>query len=306
MSPPYYRDAASGVWGYPTSTMDWCEENYYVTYTIAEFWNTLSNVVFIVPPVLTVLRTRRLRIFEHRYILCFLLLALVGTGSVAFHCTLLYQSQLLDELPMVYGTCAMIYCILEVEGAEGAHNLRTAFILIFVSITVSLGYILVKTPTFFLWSYGLLAALLFLLNMRGCIKHKGSRTLLAWSVISYMFGFLLWNIDNEMCYDVRDLRERTPTFLRPMTQLHAWWHFFAGIGTFLCIAFSLHLRLCALGYKPSLRLIYKFIPYYVAGDRRKEKEPGGPIIGVDLLDHNHNHVVNMFGVRHNDSITNII
>ena len=140
------------------------------------------------------------------------------------------------------------------NGAEGSRNVSTAVCLAIVSLVVSLGYMLLKTPVFFLWSYGLLAAVLFVLNMRGCIKYQGSRKLLAWSVLSYMFGFLLWNIDNELCYDVRDMRSSAPFLLKPMTQLHAWWHFFAGIGTFLCIAFSVHLRLKALGYEPSLRV----------------------------------------------------
>ena len=145
---------------------------------------------------------------------------------------------------------------LEVNGTEGSHSMRTAVALSLVSVVVSLGYMLLKTPLFFLWAYGLLAAFLFVLNMRGCIKYGGSRKLLAWSVLSYMFGFMLWNIDNELCYEVRDFRTDAPVLLRPMTQLHAWWHFFAGIGTFLCIAFSVHLRLKALGYEPTLRVNY--------------------------------------------------
>ena len=41
MSPPMYRDPSSGYWGFPSSTMDWCEENYAVTSYVAEFCKSI-------------------------------------------------------------------------------------------------------------------------------------------------------------------------------------------------------------------------------------------------------------------------
>ena len=44
--PPYIapeKNALSGFWGKPTSTLDWCEENYALTYYIAEFCESLSS-----------------------------------------------------------------------------------------------------------------------------------------------------------------------------------------------------------------------------------------------------------------------
>ena len=51
-----YRDPAAGYWGFPSSTMDWCEENYAVTSYMAEFCKLFFNCiqyveVFIVPVV---------------------------------------------------------------------------------------------------------------------------------------------------------------------------------------------------------------------------------------------------------------
>ena len=40
-----------GFWEPRTSTIDWCEINYEVTYYIAEFWNTISNLEMIILPV---------------------------------------------------------------------------------------------------------------------------------------------------------------------------------------------------------------------------------------------------------------
>ena len=37
-----------GFWGSVTSTLDWCEENYMVSHYVAEFFNTLSNLPFLI------------------------------------------------------------------------------------------------------------------------------------------------------------------------------------------------------------------------------------------------------------------
>ena len=42
-------------------------------------------------------------------------LVAVGIGSVLFHMTLSYEMQLLDEVPMIYGTAAIGYCLCQVS-----------------------------------------------------------------------------------------------------------------------------------------------------------------------------------------------
>ncbi|XP_058875617.1 alkaline ceramidase 3-like, partial [Acipenser ruthenus] len=90
-----------GYWGRPTSTLDWCEENYSVSFYIAEFWNTVSNLILILPPIYGAIQTLRDGL-ETRYVFAYVGLAAVGIGSWCFHMTLQYEMQLLDELPMIY------------------------------------------------------------------------------------------------------------------------------------------------------------------------------------------------------------
>ncbi|KAL7389220.1 hypothetical protein ABVT39_000140 [Epinephelus coioides] len=72
--------------------------------------NTVSNLIMILPPIYGAIQTIRDGL-ELRYICSFLGLAAVGVGSWCFHMTLLYEMQLLDELPMIYSTCVFVYCL---------------------------------------------------------------------------------------------------------------------------------------------------------------------------------------------------
>ena len=51
--------------------------------------------------------------FEWRFLVCFATVSVVGVGSMAFHGTLLFGLQMLDELPMIYSALIMTYCVLE-------------------------------------------------------------------------------------------------------------------------------------------------------------------------------------------------
>eukprot|EP00158_Paraphelidium_tribonemae_P007441 Partr_v1_DN28244_c4_g1_i2_m76028 putative alkaline ceramidase len=92
-----------GHWSPRTSTLDWCEENYVVMHYIAEFWNTISNGSFMLLALLGVYRWWRFGL-ELRFLVAYLSLFVIGVGSAFFHATLLYEMQLLDELPVSFYT----------------------------------------------------------------------------------------------------------------------------------------------------------------------------------------------------------
>ena len=67
----------------------------------------------------------------------------------------------------------------------------------------------------------------------------------------YLTGFLLWNVDNLFCPSVRSVRSRLPPPLRPLSQLHGWWHLMAGYATYMQIVSIIHHRQTFLQQKCS-------------------------------------------------------
>ncbi|KAI0208029.1 Alkaline ceramidase 2 [Lamellibrachia satsuma] len=89
------------AWG--SSEVDWCESNFKITSFVAEFWNTLSNVLFIIiPPVLVYLFRPYSRRVTRGVNIVWTLLVVVGLGSAYFHSTLSLVGQLLDEIAIIW------------------------------------------------------------------------------------------------------------------------------------------------------------------------------------------------------------
>ncbi|CAI2172355.1 16961_t:CDS:2 [Funneliformis geosporum] len=93
------KETKEPFWGDPTATLDWCEENYIVHKYIAEFINTTTNLIFVSLAIFGIYITLKYGL-PFRNALGYAGIALVGIGSWCFHMTLLYEFQLLDELPI--------------------------------------------------------------------------------------------------------------------------------------------------------------------------------------------------------------
>jgi len=64
------------------ATLDWCEENYAVMDSIAEFWNTFSNLVMIILGLVGLRWSMHLQL-PARFHLAFVGLLSIGVGSNA-------------------------------------------------------------------------------------------------------------------------------------------------------------------------------------------------------------------------------
>uniref|UniRef100_W5KG85 Alkaline ceramidase n=1 Tax=Astyanax mexicanus TaxID=7994 RepID=W5KG85_ASTMX len=228
-----------GYWGSPTSTLDWCEENYVVSFYIAEF-NTVSNLIMIIPPILGALQTSKNGL-EIRYVWAYLGLA-VGVGSWSFHMTLQYEMQLLDELPMIYSCCVFVYCYECFKQKNGINYFLIALLLLF-SIIVTVW----KEPVFHQVMYGMLVACLVFRCVFIVTVYPWLRALCYTSLTVFLLGFVLWNIDNIFC-DSLATRQSLPPVVGAVTQLHAWWHILTGLGSYL------HILLFVCGIWPMLHI----------------------------------------------------
>uniref|UniRef100_A0A0K8R7R6 Alkaline ceramidase n=1 Tax=Ixodes ricinus TaxID=34613 RepID=A0A0K8R7R6_IXORI len=245
--------ALDGVWGKPTSTPDWCERNYEVTVYIAEFWNTVSNLAMIVPPAYGAFQAWRKNL-ETRLVLCYGFLLVVGIGSWCFHMTLWFEMQLLDELPMVWGTLILVYTLAEVSKPAHTNNYYLMAGLILYGTVITAVYLTIKVPVFHQVAYGFLVAVTFFMSLRLAWQQYFEVWLFAAATLLYLTGFLVWNVDNSFCAELSSARKSLPPLVVPFSQFHALWHCFAGYGAYISILYCCQARLSHLKQECRMKL----------------------------------------------------
>lgn len=244
--------AHSGYWGPPTSSVDWCEANYAWSHYVGEMFNTLSSLVLIALGVLGVLwHQRRL---ERRFLVAYACLALVGVGSTAFHATLLFELQMLDELPMLYLATLLVYVLLEADAGPRFRPWLRLGLVSYLAVA-TYGAAFTRGAVQF-WSFQVsFAALEFFALYRTYRIYRASesgaqRQLFRIGMSLYLTGILLWFIDIEYCTELVALFEAAGV---PNLQLHAWWHVLVGFGSYALILVIAFDREQSSGRSPVLR-----------------------------------------------------
>ena len=221
-----------GFWGIPTASIDWCEQNYALTPWVAEFWNTLSSLA-IVAAGLVGLWTRR---FAPEVRLAFALLTLVGLGSIAFHGTLRFELQMLDELPMLYLVTWMAWLLVE-TGPERRLGAWFPAALVAYVLLATAGATLNRGGAQFLAFHVSFGALeLFCLGRVSWLafhpENRPVRRPYLLGLGAYATGIAVWFVDLRACPWVS---VTLPAHGIPNPQLHAWWHVLVSAGFFLLL-----------------------------------------------------------------------
>lgn len=242
------KNLPEGYWGSITSSLVWCEEKYYWSKYIAEPVNTLTNFYIIALSVLGAIHTIRHNM-PLRFVLCYLGGATIGIGSFAFHATLKYEAQMLDELPMIYTMAIYLYCVTETSPgySKSKYGLALPVGLTALVAFVTVTYVYYNNPVFHQISYAIMQVwgtiqVVSLLNSKEAKLTKQQRSeishqLFVGSAI-FVTAFGIWNIDNIYCGSLRGLRQKIgyPTAL--LLEGHGWWHLGTGLGAYMVIAAS--------------------------------------------------------------------
>ncbi|ORY06497.1 alkaline ceramidase-like protein [Clohesyomyces aquaticus] len=277
-----YPPAQHGQWSPVTSTLNWCEEDYYATIYAAEIVNTLTNLLFMYLAIKGI-RNCVTNGHDRIFIVTFAGYLIVGTGSFLFHATLKYPMQLVDELSMIYTTCLMFYATFSYRKSR-IYSQGLAAFLVALALFITLYYHYLQDPTFHQNAYALLTAIVLFRSMwimevnirpkfrseerqaanpRSDSETKEVRdredvrdkeilrqmwTMIACGLSIFLGGFAIWQLDNVFCPTLRRWRRQVGLPWGILLEGHGWWHLMTGVGAYFYIVWGIWLRHC-LNYR---------------------------------------------------------
>ncbi|KAJ2720023.1 alkaline ceramidase ydc1 [Coemansia sp. Benny D115] len=264
------HDPKTYFWGATTSTIDWCEENYLVSKFIAEFWNCLTNGMFVVLAVLGMSSAIRYR-HGKRVAAFYMAHMLVGIGSAFFHATLKYTTQLLDELPMLYCCAFALYSLIEVD-RKLKYGIKLPLALIAFQTAITLTYLFwLQSPEFHQVAFaGTALGSVFFARRRvremPRISDHTRRLFTRLHLLGHVGmwgGFFVWNLDNIFCHQLRTYRSHVGAPWDAFLQLHGWWHILTAYGSCHLLLFVHFIRLARLGHDHLFTVKYRlgFLPH---------------------------------------------
>ena len=245
--------ALPGFWGPPTSSVDWCEANYAFTPYVAELFNTLSSLAMVAVGAIGLALHRR--VLERRFLFAFGLLCLVGLGSIAFHATLRFELQMLDELPMVYLVTLIAYILLEDRPSRRFGAWLPAVLIGYVILITVLASTTRGEVEFYVFQISFGSLELYSLArvwwVQRSLRDSRARSCFRLGIGAYLLAIALWFVDLKAC----DFVSRTlPAHGLPNPQLHAVWHVLVSVGFYLLLLVIAADRMEKLGRSAQLVL----------------------------------------------------
>jgi len=265
-----------------TATLDWCEENYVIDGNIAEFFNTVSNLPFVVlPPLLMYL----FRDYSHyvtediNYI--WLMLLIVGVGSGYFHATLSFAGQMLDELAIFYVILAALSVslpdrYLQNNFFQGSRLRLKIFLACFGVIGTILAFIQPQLNAFLLQTFAVPFIYLVVQKVRvSGIRNFTVLRLIMATIFWWFCAITAWINDRIFCDVWKNILDVRPNSIS-LVQFHSLWHVLIVIASYCGIVMIAYYRALELAPGMLPRIVY--FPYLGRGI-----EIGIPYVKLDIV-----------------------
>lgn len=215
---------------YESSDIDWCEDNYTHSPYIVEFYNTISNIPFILFYAIGLRSFRYMSCQDYDYFL-YGCLFFTGISSFYFHATLSLYSQLLDEFSIIFLLCNTLLMLYKdtfskkcIKGYTITHSIVMCY------------YPWINIPVlFFIGFY------LWLILRKRFNKYTEPSFRKYWRCAQFFFvcSVICWLLDKFLCNIVKKYN------------LHACWHILSAICAYYSILVGIFLEYHNNKYKIS-------------------------------------------------------
>ena len=185
-------------WGIKDSSSYFCEEPYGKSHYIAEYYNTISAIPYILVGmyIFNILKYHKIGIS----------VVLIGLGTMLLHGTQRYYGQWADEMSMIF------FCFSVIQKLNKKINNY------FLGVVYGIYYIFNENWFCFIGLFVVLVRYLFYL-MKNKRKYKTKQLYINKTILIFKLSALLWIIDQFACLTIGNI------------YLHSLWH----IGTALAI-----------------------------------------------------------------------
>ncbi|KAN0069771.1 Ceramidase [Elaphomyces granulatus] len=293
-----YPPSGEGYWSPVTSTLNWCEEDYYATIYLAEVVNALTNLLFLWLGIKGVLSCRK------------------NGHDAIFQVAFFGYILLIDELSMIYTTCLTCYATFSYSRSTGV-RLFLAIFLIGLAVFITLYYHYLQDPAFHQNAYALLTAIVVFRSMYTMevtlraswrksreqdrvAREKKDLSVLSkeqqefenvrdletlktmWLMVgcglsTFLGGFMIWYLDNAFCTQLRGWRRKIGLPWGLFLEGHGWWHLMTGIGAYFYITWGIWLRHCLNKRQNEFHVVWPHFWHFPSIDRTipENKESNG-------------------------------
>jgi len=254
--------ALTDTFAWHSSPLDWFENNYETTIFVVEFWNTLSSACMLFAGMAGLWFYSNLLRYEPNLWMVWLLMSIVGFGSMYFHATLSLAGQVLDELPI---SLLVFYSLVFLRPLK-KWNPRVRGILfspyfyfwfLIGSAIVCLTFPLLSHATTLVCIP--IAVYFFSMEFREC-KNPNVRRFFWYSIFFITTAFSAWLSDRFACNSLQNFFTKSIGFY---PQFHALWHFLVSCCFWALLVTGMLIRLTGDSKRAHVRYDSYFgvIPY---------------------------------------------